>query len=222
MNKYVIIVAGGVGSRMESVLPKQFVEINGKPILMHTIQAFYNYCKSIKFIIVLPKNQHEYWEKLKTKHNFDIPHHLAEGGSERFYSVKNGLQFVQTNSLVAIHDGVRPLVNKQTISQCFAIAEKKGSAIPTIPASVSLRRVKNGESKSVNRSEYVEVQTPQVFKKEWIIKAYNQNFTNIFTDDASVVEKYGYPITLVQGNTENIKITYPIDLKIAEILLHNL
>lgn len=221
MKKYAIIVAGGSGKRMQTELPKQFVEIQGKPILMHTIEVFYDFCNTIKIILVLPKKQHKLWEELVKKHHFNIPYTLTDGGKERFYSVKNGLKHIEdtNNNLVAIHDGVRPLVSKETIEKCFSIAENKGTAIPVIPISVSLRKIKQNTSKNLDRSKYVEVQTPQIFRADWIKNAYNQDFDKIFTDDASVLEKCGYTMSLTEGNQENIKITYPKDLKIAEILL---
>ncbi len=217
--KHAIIVAGGVGKRMNAELPKQFMQINGKPILMHTIQAFYNYNSSINIIVVLPKNQHEYWAEQIDKHQFTIPHKLAEGGKERFFSVKNALNLINTDGLIAVHDGVRPLISQQTIANCFTSAEKVGSAIPVVPISSSVRYIDGEQSKSVDRTKYVEVQTPQVFKSEWIKKAYNQPFSTHFTDDASVVEECGYKVSLVEGNVENIKITYPKDTLIAEVLL---
>lgn len=221
MEKYAIIVAGGSGKRMQTKLPKQFVEVKEKPILMHTIEVFFHFCKEIQIILVLPKEQQNHWLELVKKHNFNIPHILAEGGSERFYSVKNGLKFVKNESenLVAVHDGVRPLVSKETINNCFSIAKDKGSAIPVMPISVSLRKVEEHTSQSLDRSKYVAVQTPQVFRADWLQSAYNQCFSEKFTDDASVLEKYGYPIHLAEGNQENIKITYQQDLYLAEILL---
>lgn len=221
MEKYAIIVAGGSGKRMQTKLPKQFAEVKEKPVLMHTIEVFFDFCKEIQIILVLPKEQQSHWLELIKKHNFNIPHILAEGGRERFDSVKSGLKFIKKESknLVAVHDGVRPLVSKKTIENCFSIAKNKGSAIPVMPVSVSLRKVEEHTSQSLNRSKYVAVQTPQVFRADWLQVAYNQDFNKKFTDDASVLEKCGYPIHLAEGNQENIKITYQQDLYLAEILL---
>ncbi len=216
--KYALIVAGGSGKRMETDIPKQFIEVAGLPILMHAIKAFYSTDPNIKFVIVLPEHQHKYWKQLIEKHNFSINHIVANGGSERFFSVKNGLEYISENSLVAVHDGVRPLVSATTINNCYALAEKNGSSLPVVPATESIRVVHNGESKAVDRSKYFMVQTPQIFTAEIILKAYEQAFSPLFTDDASVVEQLGNKIHLVDGNPENIKITRPMDLKIAEAL----
>ncbi len=217
--KYAIIVAGGSGKRMGSEIPKQFIEVAGKPILMHTIEAFYNTDSTIKFIVVLPEDQHAYWSQLIEKYNFKIDHIIAKGGNERFFSVKNGLSHIKINSLVAVHDGVRPLVSSATINDCFAMAERQGTSIPIVTTTESIRKVNDGESIAVDRSKYFMVQTPQVFTSELIMKAYEQPFSPLFTDDASVVEQNGNKIHLVEGNPENIKITRPMDLKIAEVLL---
>lgn len=219
--KYVIMVAGGSGKRMGREIPKQFIEIAGKPILMHTLQRFYDTDASIVLIVILPESQHQKWNELIEKFNFTIKHLVTKGGAERFYSVLNGLKKIKPNSIVAIHDGVRPLVSKETIKICFETATEKGSAIPVIPVTESLRKVKNKESMAVNRNNYFTVQTPQIFRSEIILESYKQEYDCNFTDDASVVEKANFKINLVDGNAENIKITRPIDLKIAELLLKN-
>ncbi|MCL1868655.1 MAG: 2-C-methyl-D-erythritol 4-phosphate cytidylyltransferase [Paludibacter sp.] len=218
MTKSVIIVAGGKGTRMCVEIPKQFIEIGGKPILMHTISTFYNYDKTIKIVLVLPENQIVFWKNLCEKHNFLISHTIVGGGAERFYSVKNGLQYADTE-LVAVHDGVRPMVSTQTIDECFSAAERFGAAIPVMQIAESLRFVKGNENHAVERKNYVRVQTPQIFQQKIIQRAYNQPFEQRFTDDASVVENIGQAIFLTCGNTENIKITKPADFKIAEILI---
>ncbi len=215
IQKYAIIVAGGSGKRMDSNIPKQFIEVAGKPILMHTIERFFEADPLMQFIVVLPENQHVYWNELLHKYNFTIKHKLAKGGAERFYSVLNGLQLVPPNSLVAVHDGVRPLVLIKTINNCFDMANKKGAAIPVVAATESIRKVVNDKSKAVNRNHYFMVQTPQVFQSGVLINAYKQTYNSCFTDDASVVEKAGYPVYLVKGNAENIKISRHIDLIIA-------
>lgn len=222
MSNYAIIVAGGKGERMGQQLPKQFLELAGKPILMHTIEKFYNTSPEFKIILALPENQFDYWEELCYKYEFTkIPHQLVAGGKTRFDSVKNALKLVTESGIVAIHDGVRPLVSTQTITNCIAAAQINGNAIPVVDVVDSLRFVSKQENtnKAVPRSCYKNVQTPQCFKTEIIVKAYQQDFDESLTDDASVVEKLGFSIHLVDGNIENIKITSPIDIALAEVLM---
>jgi len=219
MNKTAIIVAGGKGERMNADIPKQFLEIKGKPILIHTLEAFMNFDASLQLILVLPAAQFELWETLCKKHALNIPHQIVAGGQSRFQSVKNGLDAVKVPAIVAIHDGVRPLVSKETISRCFDAAAKFGAAIPTMDSIESIRFVDANGSKSVDRNAYKMVQTPQVFDAELLKKAYEQEFSVLFTDDASVVEAMGATVHLVDGNRENIKITTEFDLIVAERLL---
>ena len=219
MNKTAIIVAGGKGERMNADIPKQFLEIKGKPILIHTLEAFMNFDASLQLILVLPVAQFEFWETLCKKHALNIPHQIVAGGQTRFQSVKNGLDAVKVPAIVAIHDGVRPLVSKETISRCFDAAAKFGAAIPTMDSIESIRFVDANGSKSVDRTAYKMVQTPQVFDAELLKKAYEQEFSVLFTDDASVVEAMGIKVQLVDGNRENIKITTEFDLIVAERLL---
>ena len=219
MNKTAIIVAGGKGERMNADIPKQFLEIKGKPILIHTLEAFMNFDASLQLILVLPAAQFELWETLCKKHALNIPHQIVAGGQSRFQSVKNGLDAVKVPAIVAIHDGVRPLVSKETISRCFDAAAKFGAAIPTMDSIESIRFVDANGSKSVDRTAYKMVQTPQVFDAELLKKAYEQEFSVLFTDDASVVEAMGATVHLVDGNRENIKITTEFDLIVAERLL---
>ena len=219
MNKTAIIVAGGKGERMNADIPKQFLEIKGKPILIHTLEAFMNFDASLQLILVLPAAQFEFWKTLCKKHALNIPHQIVAGGQTRFQSVKNGLDAVKVPAIVAIHDGVRPLVSKETISRCFDAAAKFGAAIPTMDAIESIRFVDANGSKSVDRNAYKMVQTPQVFDAELLKKAYEQEFSVLFTDDASVVEAMGIKVQLVDGNRENIKITTEFDLIVAERLL---
>jgi len=224
MNKYAIIVAGGKGERMGGETPKQFLELNGQPILMHTIKKFKQTLPEIKIILALPGNQFDYWEELCYKYEFvTTPHQIVKGGETRFHSVQNALALVREKSIVAIHDGVRPLVNTQTIQTCFTEAEKLGNAIPVIDVVDSLRFVSkaNKTNKAIPRSCYKSVQTPQCFQSDIILKAYKQDYNSAFTDDASVVEQMGEEIHLVEGNRENIKITSIEDLKIATALLEN-
>ena len=200
-------------------MPKQFLEINNKPILLHTVQKMHQSLDDSEIILVLPKAEFKNWKNICQKHKFNISHKLVEGGNTRFESVKNGLKKIKESSVIAIHDGVRPLVNKNVVKQCMLIAKDKGSAVPVIKVDDSLRKKTLNGSISVNRNEFLIVQTPQCFKSEIILKAYQQNFNNKFTDDASVVEDLGLEIQLVKGNKENIKITTPEDLKKAKFYI---
>jgi 2-C-methyl-D-erythritol 4-phosphate cytidylyltransferase len=219
MKKTAIIVAGGTGMRMKQEVPKQFLVLYGMPVLMHTITCFYTYDHAIDLIIALPGQYRKYWDDLCEEHGFEIKHRVANGGFTRFDTVKNSLEAVQNGGLVAIHDGVRPLVSTAVIKRCFAVAEEKGTAIPCIPVNESIRIQEDDGSRPVDRSPYRLIQTPQVFRWEIIQKAYEQEYDPEFTDDAGVVEKAGFTVTLVEGNEENIKITTPSDLLIAEALL---
>jgi len=201
---------------MKCSMPKQFLEINNKPILLHTVQKMHQSLDDSEIILVLPKAEFKNWENICQKHKFNISHKLVEGGNTRFESVKNGLKKIKESSVIAIHDGVRPLVNKNVVKQCMLIAKDKGSAVPVIKVDDSLRKKTLNGSISVNRNEFLIVQTPQCFKSEIILKAYQQDFNNKFTDDSSVVEDLGLEIQLVKGNKENIKITTPEDLKKAK------
>ena len=219
--KYAIIVAGGKGLRMGTDIPKQFLLLNNKPVLMHTIEAFCYFESKIEIILVLPEEQQNYWSDLCRKHDFTIPHTVVNGGETRFHSVKNGLKQVKPKSLVAIHDGVRPLITSQLIADAFRQAEIHKASYPVIPVVDTLREcVTEDESKIVDRSKFCLVQTPQVFCSEIIIDAYEQDFSEQFTDDISVVEarKNCKPV-MIEGSRENIKITTPVDLIVAETLL---
>jgi 2-C-methyl-D-erythritol 4-phosphate cytidylyltransferase len=219
MDLFVIIVAGGSGKRMGMDTPKQYLELAGRPVLMHTIERFREFSDSIEIITVLPENQLRFWNDLQKKYSFNIPQTIVKGGSKRFFSVKYGLEFVNSPGLVAIHDGVRPLVRNETIKRCFEAAEKYGNAIPVISLADSLRLEEAGVNTPVHRMHVKQVQTPQVFDVEKIKNAYRQDFDLSFTDDATVLEKTGEKIYLVEGNRENIKITNPEDLFIAQTLL---
>jgi 2-C-methyl-D-erythritol 4-phosphate cytidylyltransferase len=221
MKKFVIIVAGGSGSRMGTEIPKQFLELAGRPVLMHTIQIFCDYDPDCELILVLPEKQWEFWAGLCLKHTFSIVHQMVSGGETRFDSVRNGLKLIPDEGIVFIHDGVRPLVSKETLDRCFEMAIKSGNAIPVLPVTESLRKLEGEQTISVDRSLYFNVQTPQTFRSEQILEAFKQNYDPAFTDDASVVEKVGYSIALVDGNSENIKITTPTDLIIAEAFLRD-
>jgi 2-C-methyl-D-erythritol 4-phosphate cytidylyltransferase len=219
MNMYVVIVAGGSGKRMGAEIPKQFLELAGRPVLMHTIERFLTFSSAIEIITVLPENQLRFWLELQKKHSFFVPNTLVKGGINRFQSVKNGLEFVNSPGLVAIHDGVRPFVSIDTIKRCFEAAEKLGNAIPAISPTESLRIVTGTESVPVSRFQVKQIQTPQVFSAELIKNAYLQKYSNEFSDDATVLEKTGEKINLIEGNRENIKITNPEDLLISDALL---
>lgn len=217
MKYYTIIVAGGSGSRMGSSIPKQFLELNSKPILMHTILKMQQSLPHSEIILALPQTEFDTWKDLCEVHQFSINHKLVAGGSSRFESVRNALQSVTEKSVVAIHDGVRPLVKASVVTQCMQMAKEKNAAIPVIAVEESLRQKTKSGSMVVNRDDYLIVQTPQCFTSEVIVKAYQQKYSPSFTDDASVVEAMGLEIHLIPGNKENIKITTPEDLKIAKI-----
>jgi 2-C-methyl-D-erythritol 4-phosphate cytidylyltransferase len=222
MDLYVVIVAGGSGKRMGAEIPKQFLELAGRPVLMHTIERFKKFNDAIEIITVLPENQLRFWIDIQKKHSFSVAHTLVKGGSNRFYSVKNGLKFVNSPGLVAIHDGVRPFVSIDTIKRCFDAAEKLGNAIPTISPTESLRIVTDKGSEPVNRFHVKQIQTPQVFNAGLLKEAYLQDYSPEFTDDATVLEKKGVKINLIEGNRENIKITNPEDLLISAALLQSI
>ncbi|MEA3316335.1 MAG: 2-C-methyl-D-erythritol 4-phosphate cytidylyltransferase [Bacteroidota bacterium] len=215
MKQYVIIVAGGSGTRMKSSVPKQFLKINKKVILMKSIEAFYKYKSDIEIIVALPENQKEYWNNLCTKHNFNINHKIVNGGKTRFHSVKNALSFVVSDSIVAIHDAVRPLVSSKTISESFKIAEQKSNAVPYIDLIDSIRLIDKENNKPVDRNKYKLIQTPQTFYAKYIKDAYKEAYDSTFTDDASVAESSGIKINLIKGNRENIKITNQLDIIIT-------
>ncbi|MBI9036536.1 MAG: 2-C-methyl-D-erythritol 4-phosphate cytidylyltransferase [Bacteroidales bacterium] len=220
MKEYLIIVAGGIGKRFDSKTPKQFLNIAGRPLLMHTILGFYNYSKEIEIFLVLPQEYFEFWKNLCFEYKFEINHRLVEGGSERFYSVKNALKFIPDKSFVAIHDGVRPLVDQTTINKCFSDVKKFGNAIPVSKINDSIRQIsEDGKSYAIDRTKFRIIQTPQTFYSGKIKQAYLQEFDESFTDDASVLEKMGEEIHLIEGNSENIKITKKTDLRFAETLL---
>lgn len=219
MKLYALIVAGGTGKRMGAEIPKQFLELDGKPVLMHTIERFRSFSRDIEIITVLPEDQLRYWIELQEKYSFSVPQTLVKGGATRFLSVKNGLEFADAPGLVAIHDGVRPNVSNDTIKRCFEAARLHRNAIPVITPADTLRLIQGDDSTLINRIHVRQVQTPQVFDIALIKDAYKQEYLPAFTDDASVLERTGVRINLVEGNRENIKITTPEDLLIAEAFL---
>ncbi|HEY9118050.1 MAG TPA: 2-C-methyl-D-erythritol 4-phosphate cytidylyltransferase [Roseivirga sp.] len=218
MQKYAVIVAGGSGTRMQSEIPKQFIELKGLPILMHTINAFH--FDNIQIILVLPGDQIDFWKHLIDQYDFKTPHQTVIGGSARFDSVKNGLKSISTEEgLVAIHDGVRPLIDREIINRSFEEASKNGNAIVSIPLKDSIRSVDSTSNRQEDRSRFRLIQTPQTFQLNLIKQAFEQPFDPLFTDDASVLEKAGFSINLIEGSYQNIKITTPEDLLIAESFL---
>ena len=219
MKKYVIIVAGGSGTRMQSEVPKQFIELCGKPILIHTIESFVKATSWTEIIVVLPEAHIKLWEEICLKFNFNVAHKICKGGKMRFNSVKNGLNEIHENCIIAIHDAVRPFVSTNVITNCLAEAEKYGSAIPVISIKDSIRIIDGDKSFAHNRDKIKSVQTPQCFKSDIIKKAYDCEYDDMFTDDASVVEKQNFNVRLVEGNDENIKITTSFDLIIAEAII---
>ena len=218
---YVIIVAGGKGLRMGSDIPKQFLPIGGKPVLMRTLERFREYSPTLQIILVLPKAQQEYWKELCEKHNFKVTYQLADGGETRFHSVQHGLALIPDDAegVVGVHDGVRPFPSIDVISDCYETARTAKAVIPVIPVVETVRHLKGEVSETVPRNDYRLVQTPQTFDIQLLKAANRQSYNDGFTDDASVVEAYGFDVTLVEGNRENIKITTPYDLKIAEVLI---
>jgi 2-C-methyl-D-erythritol 4-phosphate cytidylyltransferase len=219
MKKFAMLMAGGAGNRMKNPVPKQFAELAGKPVLMHTFDIFRKYDPEMEFILVLPETETDQWNQLVAKHRFGIGYQLALGGETRFHSVKNGLKLIPDDGIVFIHDAVRPLVSVETITNCYQTALNKGNAIPVVAVAESIRKVKGNNNKAVDRSRYFLVQTPQTFKTDLIKKAYRHEYSPSFTDDASVLEAAGEKINLVDGNRENIKITFPEDLTQVELLL---
>ncbi|WP_029285294.1 2-C-methyl-D-erythritol 4-phosphate cytidylyltransferase [Pedobacter sp. R20-19] len=219
MKYYAIIVAGGSGNRMQTETPKQFLLLKNLPVLMHTIKAFAQSDTQPKILLVLNIDQQGYWRRLCEEFNFRIPHKIINGGTERFYSVKNAIDSINEESFVAIHDAVRPLVSKELIDNCFKRAEAIGNVIAAVQSSDSVRMLRGEESVALKRDEIYLVQTPQTFSLSTLKKAYLQEFNSHFTDDASVVEAMKENINIIEGERNNIKITYPIDLELAELLL---
>ena len=221
MERYAVIVAGGKGLRMGSERPKQFLCIGGKPILMHTLEAFYRYDATIHLVLVLPHSHQPLWAELCEEHHFTLPYQLVDGGETRFHSVKNGLSAIPNQGVVAIHDGVRPFLHSNMLDRCFQAVKIQRAVIPVINVVDTVRQLTPDGSQTVDRNAYKLVQTPQLFKTSLLKQAYEQPYTTAFTDDASVVEAMGKKIALVEGSRENIKITTPFDMKVAEALIGN-
>jgi len=217
---YAIIVAGGTGTRMQAAVPKQFLLLAGKPVLMHTIEAFHSSAAKPAIILVLPVDYHTYWNELCVEHHFKVPHQLITGGETRFHSVKNGLDLISdTDTVIAVHDAVRPLVSRTIIEDTYQYAAGHGNAVTCVKSRDSVRLMEAGVSRSLVRDEVYLVQTPQTFQSAQIKRAYEQVYDPKFTDDASVVEETGIKINLFEGSHQNIKITFPEDIAIAEAIL---
>ena len=221
IQNYVIIVAGGSGTRMQSAVPKQFLLLNGLPVLMHTLAAFFNSETKPQIILVLPKSFKTYWEELCAKYKFDVPHQVVEGGESRFHSVKNGLDKIETDhdAIVAVHDAVRPITSKASIESSYKLAALNGNAITAVKSRDSVRQLNGGITMHLNRDEIYLIQTPQTFQLSQLKTAYLQQYDQNFTDDASIVEKAGFKINLIEGSHQNIKITFPEDIAVAELFL---
>ena len=239
MKRFAIIVAGGKGLRMGTEMPKQFLPIEGRPVLMRTLDAFYACDSSIQIILVLPRDHQPYWHELCREYSFSVPHRIADGGSTRFHSVQNGLSLIDApEALVAVHDGVRPFVSPEVIMQCYRDAETHGAAVPVVPVVETIRqltppspnpktsnldatKLEKVSSSTVPRDAYRLVQTPQTFRATLLRRAYELPYHDSFTDDASVVEAMGETIYLTEGNRENVKLTTPYDLIVAQALVNN-
>ena len=232
--EFVIIVAGGKGLRMGGDIPKQFLPIGGKPVLMRTLEQFRAYSEALQIILVLPEAQQDYWQELCKQYEFQVDYQIANGGQTRFHSVQNGLALVPDDAegVVGVHDGVRPFPSIEVITRCYETARQTKAVIPVIPVVETVRQilpsnqsnpnaVSNPSSITVPRDQYRLVQTPQTFDIQLLKAANRQPYSDGFTDDASVVESYGHPITLVEGNRENIKITTPYDITVAEAIINS-
>ena len=222
MKKYAIIVAGGKGLRMGGELPKQFIPVAGRPVLMRTLDAFHAFDSAIEIILVLPHDHQPFWQELCREYRFAVPHRIADGGATRFHSVQNGLALAdEAEALIAVHDGVRPFVSPEVIEACYREAEAHGAVVPVIPIVETVRHLLLEGSETVSRDAYRLVQTPQTFRASLLRRAYEQPFCEAFTDDASVVEALGHVVHLVEGNRENIKLTTPYDLIVAKALVES-
>lgn len=220
MKKYAVIVAGGSGNRMQSTIPKQFIRIGSQPVLMHTLRRFHEFDSTLRLILVLLLKDVSTWQILCREYQFNIPVQLVVGGETRFHSVQNGLAAIEgTAGLVAIHDGVRPFVSVETIQQSFTVASSTGCAVAAVPLKESIRQVHETGSTSVDRTKFFLVQTPQTFQIAVIKQSFAAATRTNFTDDASVAEAAGFPVTLVEGSYQNIKITTPEDLLLAKVFL---
>ncbi len=222
MKRGVIIVAGGSGYRMKNDLPKQYIDLAGKPVIVHTLERFICFDPYMKIVLVLAEDHQRFWNNLSDSYDYNSRITMAPGGETRYESVKNGLQLVEDGLIIGIHDAVRPLVSQDTLKRCYKVAAEKGSCIPVQEVEETIRAVDlQGHSLHLDRSTLRRVQTPQVFKSEMIRKAYQEPYKPEFTDDASVFESYYDQVSMVEGNRENIKITTPMDLQLAEVLIRS-
>jgi 2-C-methyl-D-erythritol 4-phosphate cytidylyltransferase len=218
VNKHTIIVAGGSGKRLGGPVPKQFQTVKGRPLLMWTIEAFHRYDPGMLLIVVLPKEHFDIWRALCMGHRFFIKHEVVAGGEQRWHSVKAGLEKVQGDGLVAVHDGVRPLVSTDLIARCFDTADTQAAAIPVVPVVPSIRETTAEGSRALDRSRLLAVQTPQCFHTDLLRKAFEQPYDSTFTDEATLVERLGVKVALVEGEEHNIKVTTSVDMRVAEAL----
>lgn len=216
----VVVVAGGEGRRMRSDIPKQYLDLKGKPLIIHTLERFLSFDPGIRIVLVMAAGHRNFWDVISISYDLGEDITVATGGRSRYESVKNGLQFIDRQCIVGIHDAVRPLVGPDTIERCYASAAEQGSGIPVVDMDESVRLTGEGDgSIHLDRSRLKRVQTPQVFQSEMIKKAYRQPYREDFTDDASVFEAHAGKVSLVEGNPENIKITTPVDMQLAAVLL---
>jgi 2-C-methyl-D-erythritol 4-phosphate cytidylyltransferase len=212
-----IIVAGGTGKRMGGSIPKQFLMLKGRPLLCWTIEAFHRFDAAMTIVLVLPEGQIPVWKTLCLGHGFHVPHEVVAGGAERFHSVRNGLAAVKDVEVVAVHDGVRPCVSAALIERCFAAAQEHGASVPVVAISSSVREIDGESSRAIDRSKLRAVQTPQCFRVDVLRRAFELPYDTAFTDEATLVERIGQKVFLVEGEEGNIKVTTPLDLKVAEL-----
>ncbi len=219
MQRSTIIVAGGSGKRLGGPVPKQFQTVKGRPLLMWTIAAFHRYDPDMALIVVLPKEHFDIWRALCMGHRFFIKHEVVAGGEQRWHSVKAGLEKVEGDGLVAVHDGVRPLVSTDLIARCFDAAAAQAAAIPVVPVVPSIRETTAEGSRALDRSRLLAVQTPQCFHTDLLRKAFEQPYDSTFTDEATLVERLGVKVALVEGEENNIKVTTAVDMRVVEVLI---
>lgn len=219
MDRSTILVAGGSGRRLGGPVPKQFQTVKGRPLLMWTIEAFHRFDAEMALIVVLPQEHFDIWKALCMGHHFRVPHEVVAGGEQRWHSVKAGLERVDGNGLVAVHDGVRPLVSPALIARCFEAAHQQAAAVPVVPVVPSIRETTADGSRALDRSRLLAVQTPQCFHTDLLRKAFEQPYDPTFTDEATLVERLGVRVALLEGEDSNIKVTTPMDMRVVELML---
>ncbi len=222
MKRFAVIVAGGIGTRMQSAVPKQFLELKGRPILMHTMERFHQAGEDIRLILVLPEAHFDLWEAQCKALDFGLPHQRVAGGETRFHSVYNGISAITEEGLVAVHDAVRPLLTTDFINRLYETAARHGQAVPVLPLTETLREREGVSSRTVDRSKFVIVQTPQVFRVKELQRAFAQPYRSTFTDEATVMEESGTAIQLCEGERMNIKLTTPFDMQLAQVLMNTM